>query len=305
MTDFNVEIVADMDANKCSASAVGQQIHTITDVEAKAFGFDDWAKIQRACGTIIGEAPDEWFLHNPTMPHPNPGDRKYDNAYSVFGWPEVTTVLRPVNAEFLGVNTQPVIVNHVEWVNDTDHSVHYHADMSVTEAESVSHSISNSSTFGTSATIGFKVGIEGFGDVSGEQSFTFTKEWGETDTNTQEITVGVISGADDDVLAHTTETAYLWSNLGSAKFRVTYQVSLDGLLMALNNHWYEGHIYRGLNPGEVLREAGLPTVVSIEYEHTVGFYSDARIHVMPGPYDPTQPLPNDLLSHLIVLGVVS
>lgn len=300
MADFNVDITASKDRGKCRATAWGQQIHTINDQEAKAFGFDDWERIRQACGEIIGEAPDQWFLHNPTKPHPNPGDHRYDNAYDVFGWQPVTVNLYPLQAECLGVNTEPVIAYHVEWDNEVDHAAHFSAGMSVSKTESVSHSVSTSTTIGTGTTIGFSVGVEGFGDVSGEQSFTFTKEWGETTTNTKEITVGTTAEASDDVPAHSTETAYLWSNLGSAQFQVTYQASLSGLLMTLNFDWYGGHCYRGLDPSQVLEVAGLPDSISVQYGHTVGFYSDAQVTIAPGPYDPNHNPPQALCSRPIL-----
>lgn len=76
------------------------EIHTITDDEAAAFGFGDWDRIQRACGAIIGERPDQWFLHDPTKPHANPDDHRYDNAYGdVFKWQPVTVTLKPTQSQ--------------------------------------------------------------------------------------------------------------------------------------------------------------------------------------------------------------
>jgi hypothetical protein len=286
MTEFNVQLNAGTEPSQCSASAWGQQIHTITDEEATAFSFNDWARIQHACGTIIGKNPDAWFLHNPTVPHPNPGDHRYDNSYDVFGWTPVTVTLRPIKAEALGVNSQPVIAHHVEWRNETDHTVHYSAGMSVEKSETVAHSSSERTSIGVGTKIGFQVGIAGFGDVSGEASFTFTKDFENTTTNSQTITVGVQAGAESDVPAHSVETAYLFSTLGSATFRVTYQASLTGLLMTLNDDWYGGHCYRGWDASYVLGRAGLPSTITIQHDHTVGFFSGATVDVAPGPYDP-------------------
>ncbi|MVO89214.1 hypothetical protein GPA10_31790 [Streptomyces sp. p1417] len=300
MATFNVQITASQEPSKCWITATGQQIHTITDTESKAFGFDDYDRIRRACGNIIGEAPDEWFLHNPTKPHPNPGDHRYDNAYDVFGWSPVTVTLSPTKAEWLGVDANPVIAYHVEWDNELDHPATYSADMSVLKTESVSHTVSSSTSIGVGTTIGFSVGIEGIGDVSREGSFNFTKEWGDASTNTQDITVGASAQAYDDVPERSIETAYLWSSLGSARFRVTYQASLSGWLMTINNDWYGGHGYRGLGPGSVLGKAGLPSTVTVQYDHTVGFYSGAQVDLAPGPYDPNHNPPSGSLSRAVI-----
>ncbi|MEU2562453.1 hypothetical protein ABZ626_24395 [Streptomyces longispororuber] len=300
MATFDVQITAGQAPSNCWITATGQEIHTITDTESKAFGFDDYDRIRRACGSIIGESPDEWFLHNPTKPHPNSGDHRYDNAYDVFGWQPVTVTLCPIKSEWLGVDTDPVIAYHVEWDNELDHPATYSADMSVTKTESVSHTISSNTSIGVGTTISFGIGIEGIGDVSREGSFTFTKEWGDSTTDTQDIMVGASAQAYDDVPAYSSETAYLWSNLGSARFRVTYQASLSGWLMTINNDWYGGHGYRGLDPGSVLGKAGLPSVVTVQYDHTVGFYSGARVDLAPGPYDPNHTPPYGSLAHAMV-----
>ena len=307
MPDFNVEITASADAGKCRASATGQMIRKITEAEAALLGFGkkgsaEYEKIRKACGDIIGEAPDRWFLSNPTQPHPNPGDHKYDNSYTVFGWPEVAVNLRPIKAEFISVETEPVIATYVEWVNKTDTPAPYGAELSTTKAESVSHSVSENVSWGTGTTIGFKVGIEGAGDISGEQSFTFNKEWGKTDTVAKEITVGFSSHAQTDVPAHSTATCYLWSNLGSADFRITYEVSLTGLIMTLNDDWYNEHCYRGLDPGEVLEKAGLPPTVTINYDHIVGFYCNAKVELASGPYDPNHSAPSGLSTYPVLVG---
>ncbi|MFI9580867.1 hypothetical protein ACIHCQ_03260 [Streptomyces sp. NPDC052236] len=300
MATFDVQLTASKDPRKCYATAVGEEIHTITDQEKKAFGFDDWGRIQRACGSIIGESPDQWFLHNPTKPHPNPGDHSYDSAYDVFDWQPVTVSLYPTQAEFVGVNTKPVIAYDVEWDNEADHTVTFNADMATQKTESVSHSVSTSTTIGAGTTLSFGVGIKEVGDVSRELNFSFTKEWGETTTNTQDITVGTSAGAYDDVPAHSKDTAYLWSNLGTAQFRVTYQATLSGSLMTLNNDWYGGHCYRGMDASYVLGKAGLSRSVTIQYDHTVGFYSDAQVDIAPGPYDPNHKPPSGLLSRSMI-----
>ncbi|WP_026421167.1 ETX/MTX2 family pore-forming toxin [Actinokineospora inagensis] len=286
MSDLNVKLTASVDPSGCSANAWGTLVHTITTDEAAAFGFGDWGRIQAACGAAIGENPDEWFLHSPTTPHPNPGDHRYDDAYNVFGWQPVTMTLQSTKAEYLGIDAEPVIAYHVQWDNEADHPVHYSAGLAVNKSETVSRTQTQGGSFTSTSTIGVSVGIEGFGDISGEQSFSFESNWSDSTTHSQTIEVGVNAGADSDVPPHSTETAYLFSTLGSAHFRVTYQASLSGTIMAINNDWYGGHGYRGLDPSWVLWKAGLPWVTTIQHDYAVGFYSGTEVDVAPGPFDP-------------------
>ncbi|OLR93181.1 ETX/MTX2 family pore-forming toxin [Actinokineospora bangkokensis] len=305
MADLNVALTAAVDPAQCQANAWGTLIHTITDQEAAAFGFGDWQRIRGACGAAIGENPDRWFLHNPTTPHPNPGDHRYDNSYDVFGWAPVTTTLQSTRAEFLGIDAAPVIAYHVQWDNEADHPVHYSAGMSTSKTETVARSQTQGGSFTSSTKIGVKVGIEGFGDISGEQSFSFETDWSDTTTRTQSIQVGVDAGASSDVPPHSTETAYLFSNLGTAQFRVTYQATLSGVLLTMNDDWYGGHCYRGLDPSWVLWKAGLPSTITIQHDYSVGFYSGSEVDVAPGPYDPHhQPQSGHLLARTPVLHAV-
>ncbi|MBP9946693.1 MAG: hypothetical protein KBH14_09875 [Vicinamibacteria bacterium] len=286
MSNFTVKMVAATDPTKCSINASGNVIHQITDAEATAFGFNDRARIQAACGAIIGKNPDEWFLHAPTTPHPNPSDKRYDNAYSVFGWTPVTVTLEPLSAVFLGIDATPVIASYVVWKNDLDHPANYSAGMAVSKSETVGTEVTQGGSFTSTSTIDVSVGIEGIGDIGSEQSFAFESNWSDTTTRSQTIEVGVNASASSDVPAHTEETAYLFSTLGSARYRVTYRAALSGRLMTINNDWYKDHGYRGLSPYTVLQQAGLPTDIVIHYEYTLSFYSGADIIVAPGPYDP-------------------
>lgn len=292
MADFHVELTASTKTSQCSANAWGTLRHTITDDEADEFGFNDSSRILDACGAAIGKNPDRYFLHNPTTPHPNPGDHAYDNAYNVFGWDPVTVTLQSTAAEFLGIDSEPVIASHVQWDNEEDHSVNFSASLAVSKTETVSHSVTSGGKIGTGTKISAKVGIEGFGDITGEESFSFEIDWSNTDTQTTSIQVGVTASAQSDVPAHSTETAYLFSTLGSARFRITYQATLGGDLMTLNDDWYGGHCYRGLDPSWVLWKAGLPRSVTIQHEYNVGFYSGTLIDVAPGPYDPDHKPPS-------------
>ncbi len=293
-TTFKVEIAASDVAGGCNITASGRQIdNPITELDANEFGFGDKERITRACGSMIGENPKKWFLHNPTMPHPNSGDHAYDNAYDKYGWQPVTVILQPISAEFLGIHTEPVIVHHVEWINETNYPRNYTADMTVKKTESVSQSVSSSTTIGTDLT----VGVEVLFNV--ERSFNFSMQWGDTRTETRDIELGVNAGANATLEPHSRETAYLWADLGSARFRVTYQASLSGHVMTINDPPRRGFTYRGLFPDHVLAAAGLPSTKTIQYDHIVHFYSSQKVTVAPGPYNPNHEPPSDVLAPMI------
>ncbi|MCG8920241.1 hypothetical protein L6E12_31175 [Actinokineospora sp. PR83] len=273
MPDLNVELTAGLDRAGCGVNAWGTLAHTITEDEAAAFGFGDQEGIRAACGAGIGKAPDRWFLRNPTTSRPH-----HDNSYDVFGWQPVTVTLQSTGAEFLGVDAVPVIAQHVQWDNGGDHPVHRSAGMSVAKSETVIRSQTQSGAFACAGTIGVSV------DIEGRRSFGFETGWSDTAFRSRSTLVG--ASASSDVPAHSTETAYLVAESVTARFRVTYEASLSGVLLTVNDDWYGGHRHRGLDPRWVLWRAGLPATVTIQHDYAVGFHSGAEVDVAPGPFTP-------------------
>lgn len=304
-TPFEIDIQASRDPNKCTVSAVGMQMHTISDVEQQAFRlYGDG--IKQAIGSLMGRAPDSVWLHDPT-----PGgadgtnDGRYNNCYSLFGWTPVTTTLRVISAIPTGINSHPVIANHTQWDNHTDHVVHYSAGMSIQKSETASHSWTNGDKVTVGGKFTMKIGVEGFGDIGSESSWNYEHTWSDTKTESNTITVGVTASAASDVPAGRTETAYLFSYLGSATYRVTYQASLSGLVAFQYRNWYSGHRYYGYDVRTVLGRMGVSDTITITQDINVGFYSDAIVEVDPGPYDPNkQPSTRLLLAagHLLAAG---
>ncbi|PWW67033.1 hypothetical protein [Actinokineospora spheciospongiae] len=278
MPDLNVEITAGLDRAGCGVDAWGTLAHTITEDEATAFGFGDREGIRVACGAGIGREPDRWFLRDPTTPRPGPGDRRHDNSHDTFGWQPVTVTLRSTGAEFLGVDAVPVIAHHVRWDNGGDRPARRSAGLSVAKSETVIRSQTLSGAFACTGTIGVSV------DIEGERSFCFEAGWSDTAFRSRVARVGADAGG--DVPAHSAETACLLTDSVTARFRVTYEASLSGVLLTVNDDWYGGHRHRGLDPRWVLWRAGLPATVTVQHDYAVGFHSGAEVDVAPGPFTP-------------------
>lgn len=285
-TPFTVNIQASKNFNLCTASATGLEIHTITGTEQQAFGLYGDRLIQ-AVTAGAGARPDTIWLYDPTTGGAdNTSDSSYNHCYSKFGWQPVTTTLRAITAVPLGVSTSPVIVNHAQWINNTNHVVNYSAGLSVQESETVSHSWTNSNKVSLDDKIAIKIGIKDVAEGSLETTFGYEHSWSDTTTESKAITVGTNASAQSAVPANSTETAYLFSNLGSALYRVTYQATLSGIVMYQYVKWYKDHRYYGMDVNDVLARMGVSNVITITQDIGVGFYSDSIVDIEPGPYNP-------------------
>ncbi|MGW4329065.1 hypothetical protein ACWEKR_24595 [Nocardia sp. NPDC004573] len=281
--DFSVDITAAPTVSGSLAQAFGSTSHTITDQEVSAFGLTS-SNMRQSFAKVMGSGsylPDYVWLRAPTPPE--------GNKYNDFHWDEVSTTLEAVDAQVIGVNSKPVIAHHVTWTNNLDHSVHYHADMSISKTVSTSQSWSQSQSVSVNQKITYGIKFADIGgSIGGETGFTYTNNWGETQGQEQSVTVGVSEGADDDVPAHSAETAYLFANLGSLTARVTYRATLTGTVCGCYEHQYNGHWFWGIDPNALLDNAGLATSVLITQDVNVDFYSDANVEVDPGPFDPNK-----------------
>ncbi|MFF8597064.1 aerolysin family beta-barrel pore-forming toxin [Streptomyces sp. NPDC015220] len=187
----------------------------------------------------------------------------------------------------------------MEWINNEDHPVVYGATMSVAKTDTCSSSWSWTDKFSVGQKITYKVSIkagvpggEAGAEIGGETSFGFEHAWGETKTKSHTVTVGVSDSVKSSVPKHSAETAYLFSTLGSAQFRIAYEATLTGWLAFQHRDWYTGadgsSRYRAHKVDTVLRNAGLPTSITVHQDITVGFYSDAIVEVSPGRYNPNK-----------------
>ncbi|MDT9686276.1 hypothetical protein RND61_30030 [Streptomyces sp. TRM76323] len=297
---FHVQLTASKKPGECKAVGTGSIKHVINASEAKAFGLDATDRIKGAIGKMVGRNPDEYWLKGPTPEGATGGAKpEYGNLYGLFAWPPVTTTLTVKSARLVGVTTKPVIAHHVEWINNEDHPVQYGTTMNVTKTDTFSSSWAWTDKFTVGQKLTYKISIKGGapgaevgGEVGGETSFGFEHSWGETKTRTRTVTVGVSDTVSSLVPKRSAETAYLFSTLGSAKFRITYQATLSGMLAFQHRDWYTGadgdHRYRAYDVNGVLGKAGLPTSITVTEDITVGFYSDATVEVSPGRYNPNK-----------------
>ncbi|BCM65635.1 MULTISPECIES: hypothetical protein [Streptomyces] len=297
---FHVNLTASKRPGECKAVGTGSVKHVINASEAKAFGLDQTDRIKAVIGKAVGKNPDEYWLKGPTPEGAaNGADPEYGDVYTRFGWDPVTATLIVKNARLLEVTTKPVIAHHVEWINHTDHAASYSANMIIEKTDTCSSTWSWTDKFSVGQKITYKVSVkaeapvgEVGGELGGETSFGFEHAWGEAKTKSHTVRVGVSDMVKSNVPKHSAETAYLFSTLGSAKFRITYEATLSGWLAFQHRDWYtasDGSArYRAHKVDMVLRNAGLPTSLTVHQDVTVGFYSDASVQLYPGRYNPNK-----------------
>lgn len=221
--------------------------------------------------------------------------------YALLGREPVTVTVRPVKAEFLDATVVPVLARYVEWHNTGDDTAPFSASLAAVKTERVTYALSAVQAIAELATVDVDIAIGDVGDISGEADFAFIKTWSVPTPDTREITVGPDATASADVPAHSTTTAYLWTGLCTAWFRVTYQARLEGMVIVVHTDGYTGHQLYGVSPGAIPKASGQPETVTVDYDHLVTHYGTTVVDVAPGAYDPNREAPKPTPAHAVRL----
>ena len=249
-----------------SATAYGSEVHIISDTELGTFGLagDD---LKAAVGAYAGREPNDAFVRSPTP---------WDDLYTKYSWPQVTTTIRPVSAEVIDQSVEPVIVAEVPFNNTSSQTATFDASANQEVRNTVSTSWSNSGSFTFTQTVNYEVEFQGTGGGV-ETSFGFSRGWGESGEESQTIVVGLRSGASVELEPGEAVYATIRASRGAMKVRVTYLATVGGFVACNYNPTHNDHHFWAYDVNGVLRAQELPTERLITQEIEVGYFFDSYV----------------------------
>ena len=253
-------------AGAASVSASGSVQHIITDAERNTFGISDGA-LKGAVGKYFGQAPDDAFLHS---------DTPWNDLYRTYGWPQVQVVLTVASATVTGITSEPIVVAQSILRNDSDVSGTFSASASESVSDTVSHTWSTSDSVQVSQKFSYEVSFLGTGG-KGETSFTYTHNWGESKTETKQVTVGSAQGVSVPLGPHQAVNAEITASRGVMKVRIVYNAVLTGSVAINYGHRYKDHHFWGLPLTAVMAAAGLPVTKTFTEDIEIGFYANDQV----------------------------
>jgi len=169
----------------------------------------------------------------------------HSNMYERFGWEEVHVVIKPVKATIIGVTSNPVILGTQTITNNSSFAATFQAGIT----ESVTDSVATTWSGSASATMGVDLGVEvGFRWASSSmgQTFSYTQEFGVSETTTHQSTIGTSSGISVTLGPHESVIASLSSSRGTLNALVQYEATLVGKVACNYNPTYKGQHFWGL-----------------------------------------------------------
>ena len=213
-----------------SATAYDSEVHAISDTGLGTFGLAGDA-LKAAVGAYAGCEPNDAFVRRPTP---------WDDLYTKYSWPQVTTTIRAVSAEVIDQSVEPVIVAEVPLNNTSSRAATFDASANREVGNTVSRSWSNSGSFTVTQTVNYEVRFQG---ASGgvETSFGFSRGWGESGEESQTIVVGRRSGASVELEAGEAVYAWIRASRGAMKVRVTHLATVGGFVACNYNPRHNGH----------------------------------------------------------------
>lgn len=266
---LTVSIAAGEDLAHSLVSAYGSTTHVVTDLEAGSFKVDN-ANLKRAfgihhAGMYGGKEPSEVELKG-----------KQHKSYKE---PDVSTYLKVLKSEILGISSDPVIVAKKTFTNNSSKTATFDASISDQVANTTSNTWSNSNTIQVGQSISYGISFLGSGG-GGETSFSYSHTWGQSKTESQMVTVGSSSGFSIVLDPGESVQAQLVASRGTMKVRVTYEANLYGRAYA-RYHW---NIFKPdqvwISPiGGVMNSGGLPNSIIITEDIEVGYYSNATVEI--------------------------
>jgi hypothetical protein len=249
MEEMYVNLTANPDGSGSYTGVVGGgMIRQTTDADRKLFGMTD-TSVKDAINQFFGKRPDDVFYNDPVT---------WGNLYEEYGWPPLTLTLRPVSAEFTGINvTNSALATH-EVTNQLDKVVQ--ADVSFTSQKDNTEETNWSQTSSLSVSRSVSVSILFFG---ADTSIGFTQDWQKGGSHTQTISIGSSVSIFVDLEPGETIVVANWGDTGTASVKVTYVASLSGLVFANYGNKYKDHHFWGLDVNGVLSALGMTNRIEV------------------------------------------
>lgn len=262
-SESGVNIIA---GNTGSATAYGTEVHTISDTDLSTFGLSG-DSLKQAVGAYAGREPNDAFVRSPTP---------WDDLYTRYSWKQVTTTIRPISAEVIDQEVEPVIVAEVPFNNTSSQPATFDASANQEVRNTASTEWSETGSFSFGQTLKYEVEFLGTGG-GGETSFGFSREWGESGEESQTIVVGVRSGVSVELEPGEVVYTTIRASRGSMLVKVTYLATVDGYIAANYDPTHNDHHFWAYDVNGVLRAQGLPTQRTVEQTIEVGYFFDSYV----------------------------
>lgn len=263
----------DIDVPNNVVKASGTDTHIITKDEAEAFGISDHP-LKQAIDKYFGKAPNAAYLHSKTP---------WGDLYSKYHWPQVEVTVKVLSATISHSAPETEVLDSCDYTNDTDNDGTVQVILKKQVTDSESHTWSQSNSVSVSQSVSYNIcAAKGTTTISG------THQWGESKTNTTNVTMGTDHGMTVDIKPHQTLVANLMASKSDITITVRYLATISGDTAVNYNPTYKGpgqdkaHHFYGLSITNVMNAAKLPTTKEIIETFKVCTYSDAHIKVKDG-----------------------
>ncbi|MBC7584241.1 MULTISPECIES: hypothetical protein [unclassified Tardiphaga] len=263
---IEIHVITGLDGQSASVRASGSVQHIITDAERNTFGIND-AALKNAVARYFGQAPDDAFLHS---------DTPWGDLYRTYGWSQVQTVLTVASATVTGITSDPVIVAQNVLRNDSKVPGTFSASASESVSDTTSNTWSSSDSIQVSEKFSYEVSFLGTGG-KGETSLAYTHSWGESKTESKQVTVGSTQGVTVTLAPGQAVNAQITASRGVMKVRIVYNATLTGLVAINYGNRYKGHHFWGLPLSGAMAAAGLSINKTFTEDIEIGFYANDQV----------------------------
>ncbi|XP_059055353.1 spherulin-2A-like [Achroia grisella] len=259
---------AEGDASQMKVYTSGRDIEIISDMERKTFDIED-NNLKNCVNTFFGARPNDAFVRSPTP---------WNDLYQTYSWNEVARTLVPRNGRVMSISSQPTIVVHQTFENNSTIPGTFNVGISQTVENTVASAWTTGGelSIGQEIRYGFKIGHKTTG---GALSFTYTSSYGKSVEHSQSVLLGTSSGMNVLLEPGQSVVSQLHATRGSIKIEVEYAASLSGSTAVNYSKKYKGHHFWGLNIRNVMSSCRLSNSKVTTEVIEIGFYANSKIVV--------------------------
>ncbi|CAK1549368.1 unnamed protein product [Leptosia nina] len=246
----------------------GHETDVISDQEMHTFNLTD-GNLKSGSESYFGRRPDDAFVRSPTP---------WGDLFKTFGWKQVSRTLAPKRGRILSKTSEPQIVMHQIFENNSTKSATFNVGISQSLQNTMRSSWSKSEGLSIGQEINYELDF-GFIDIGGKTSLVFSSVYGKSSEKSQTVTVGTASHMDIMLQPGQSVLAELRATRGTLKVEMEYEASLSGDVAVNYNTPYKGHHFWALSVDTVMNRAGLGNDMVSRQIVEVGFYANSQIVV--------------------------
>lgn len=249
---ITISLNVGLDGQSSSINASGNIIESISSHNIDAFG------IGKSAITKV-------VLSNP---------KKYGPIVGVplaISYKDVITTIDVIDAEILGITSQPIIVKTQEFINNSD----VEGTFNVSITDSVSNTSTSTWSVGGSLTITQKVSYGLKFGASGETSMSYTQSWGIGGSESKTYTIGSTSGVTTTLKPGQAIIAQLSASRGVLKAKVNYNATCSGKILYMGS----GGPLLNIPITEIMSLGNISNSIKSSETMEVGYYSNSRVEI--------------------------